>query len=225
LSFLTGAANLGAGLGALKNIAAELFPDQVSIKFKLNGETDKEIFLDSVQVRRVETTAGVSEFPAENQKVFQQNISTNPRVITFSAYLSSIPRLNNLKTGSNALKYATSLLIPEVASLTNILLNEDDSVAERLADLRSAMGYGDILQILGLPDNDTINFILTSVVDIEDLDTGSKGKKVELSVREAQIVGLDAPQPPSKGLFSKITSTISGGLNKAGKAVTKLVGV
>lgn len=225
MSFLTGAANLGAGLGALKNVVSELFPDQVSLKFKLKGETDKEIFLDSIQVRRVETTAGVSEFPAENQKVFQQNISTNPRIVALTGYLSSIPRLNNIKTASSALKYATSLLIPEVASISNLLLNEEDSVTERLEDLRAAMGYGDIIQILGLPANDVFNFILTSVVDIEDLESGSKGKKIELGIKEAQIVGLDAPTPPDKGLFSKVTGTISGGINKAGKAAGKLVGL
>jgi hypothetical protein len=225
VSFLTGAANLGAGLQGLKNIAAELFPDQVSLKFKLNGSVDKEIFLDSVQVRRVETTAAVSEFPAENQKTFQQNITTNPRIVGLSGYLSSIPRLNNLKTGSNALKYASSLLVPEVASLTNILLNEEDSVEERLNDLRSAMGYGDILQALGLPGNDVFNFIITGVIDIEDLETGSRGKKIELSIKEAQIVGLDAPTQPAKGLYSKVTGAISGGLNKAGRAVTRLVGI
>lgn len=221
MGFLTGAANIGAGVGALKSIAAELFPDEVSIKFTLNN-IDKEIFIDSCRTRKVSTTIGVSEFPAEDGRVFQQNISTNPRVITLEGFLSSIPRLNNIKTASQALKYASSLLIPEVASVSNLLLNEGDSVADRLRDLRDAMNTGVVVQILGLPDQDVFNFILINVEDLESENSGNKGKDITLTIREAEIVGLAKPQKSEGGLFSKVTGAVSGTINNAGKAVTGL---
>jgi hypothetical protein len=220
VSFLSGAANLGAGVGALKNIAKELFPDQVSLKFTLD-DVEKEIFLDSCRSRKITTSIGVSEFPAEDGRVFQQNVSTNPRSIALSAFLSSIIRLNNLKTGTSAAKYATSLLIPEVASISNILLNEGDTVAERLFDLRQCMNTGTIVQVLGLPDQDVFNFIIMNVDDTESEASGDKGKDIELTLREAEIVGLKKPvKKVDNGLFSKIQGGVSGGLNKAGGAVT-----
>jgi len=216
MSLLTGAAKIGAAANVLGQLSNALFPDEIRIRI----DDDDEVTIDAMQDAVVETSVQVSEFPAEDGKVFVQNISKNPRRITLQCVLSNIIRLSNIKTLSAATAFGTALVIPEVASVSNILLNEEDSISIRLNLLRNAMEQGKIVQILGLPDQDQFNFIIENVVDNENVQTGDRARGVNIVVREAFIVGLDLPRPDNAGLFSEVTDSFTGLINSIPDAMT-----
>lgn len=210
MGFLTGAAKLGSAVGALKSIANALFPDQITIRV---SDISLDVVIDSVSSAQVNTGMIISDNPSEDKNTFIQNISKSPKSITLSCIFSNIPRLSNIRTGASATKFATALLLPEVGTLTETLINEEDSIAERLQNLRDVMEEGLIVQILGLPGQEIFNFVIESIGDTEDVGTGTRSRAVDITIREAFIVGLGAPAPEEAGLFSKITDSIGGALN------------
>lgn len=220
MALLTGASKIAAGAQVAGQIARALFPKEVRI---LIDDVD-EVTINATTAVDTETGIEVSEFPSEDGKVFVQNISRLPRRLTLNCVFSSIPRLSNIGSLAAAAQFGTALAIPEVGSVTNILINEEDSVQTRLDLLRDAMDNGKIVQILGLPGQDQFNFIIDSVSDTENTETGTRSKLATILVREAFIVGLDLPRPITGGLFSTLTESFTGAINSIPDAIGSITG-
>ncbi len=204
MSFLSGAAALGSGVGALGSLVNALFPKQILIRID-----DQDVNIDAMESAVVGTTVQISEQPAENGKVFAQNVYNNPRTITLQCILSNILRASGINSIASATQFASSLLIPEVASITNLALNEEDHISRRLLLLRDAQESGKVVQIIGLKDQDVFNFIIENISDTENVQTGEKARAIDILIKQAFIVGLDSPEPAG-GRFSKITGALSG---------------
>lgn len=209
MGWLNGALNVtgavSSGVGGILSIANALFPKQIIIR---DIENDKEIYIDSTQSISTQTGITASEHPTEDAKILTQNISKNPRTISLNCILSNITMMSNLKTLASAGKYASNLLLPEAGNITNLLLNDEDSITDRLDFLYDVMENGRFVEIKGLPGVKILDYLIMSVSDTKDVATGSKAKSVVIEIREAFIVQEQFGQNSS--LFSKELTTQTG---------------
>lgn len=210
MSLISGAAALGSAVTGIGSIANTLFPDQRRIKIP---DVDVEVNIDAMVSATINTSIIKSEHPAEGGKVFAQNIYKNPRSITMTCVLSSVLRASGIDSVSSATQFGASLLIPEVGNIVNLALNEEDSIATRLKDLRDAQDLGLIVQVLGLPNQEVFNFVIEDITDNENVETGPNSRAVDIVLSEVFIVGLDSPAGEEGGLFSAITDTITSAIN------------
>jgi hypothetical protein len=211
MGLLTGISNVNSGIVGLGAIANTFFPKQIVIKHE---PSTLEVQIDSASAINSDTSVNVSQHPAEDGKVFIQNISRNPRTMTLQCTLSNIIRLSNIKTLSAAAQYATALLLPEAGAISNLFLNQEDTISERLNLLRTFMGEGSVVLVLGLPDQSAFNYVITNISDSMTSQTGRKARTVNITLQEAFIVGLSAPNVSEGGLFSKVTSSIASAISE-----------
>lgn len=205
---LLGGINAVAGAAAgLQSIANTLFPNQIELK--ITDLTDDEITvqIDAATAISGNTSVNISEHPTENNQVFQQNVSKNARQVTLACTFSNIIRLSNAKTLTAAAQFGIAAALPEVGSLTNILLNEEDSITTRLQDLRLAENVGATIQIVGIEELVDFNFAITDISDDETTETGTSSRTVNITLREKFLANeVDS----SSGIFSKALQTAEG---------------
>lgn len=230
MSLLAGASALTAdiiGGGGLASIANALFPNEVKIRFEVENQFTNqfdvnEVNLDATFTRSVSTTISVSEHPSEDEQTFVQNVYLNPKVIGLTCILSNVLRIGDVKSLSAATQFASALLIPEVAQVTNVALNEEDNISIRLDLLRFAQENGIVVQVLGLPDQEFFTFILESIADNETVETGDKARAVDITLRQVFIVGVEEFEEEG-GIFSTVTEELTGAIDAVPAALLALV--
>ena len=208
MSLLGGVAAASGAVGALGALNNTLFPKQILIKIP---DQKIEVNIDSATNISVNTSVTVSDHPTEDKEVLAQNVSPAPRTITLSCMFSNIIRLSNINTVSAAAQFGIAAAIPEAAGLSDILLNEEDSIVTRLGQLRTAQKNGQIVTIIGLPEQNAFEFIIVDVSDDESTETGTKSRSITLTIQEARIAKKD-PGISEKGLFSTIIDLIPANL-------------
>lgn len=214
MSLLPSIAKLGAGVGALQSIINTVFPNNILIKYVKDDGTEVAVYLDATEDITKTASSSISDAPSEDKKVYVQNLSNNPRTINLSSVLSNVITLSRINTLSAAADYAAALLIPEAANLTSLLTNEEDSIEERLRQLRDAKDNGYVVNVIGLPDQTTFNYIIESIEDTATTQIG-KSRIVNISLREAFIVGLNKPvvqDGPIAAVVKRITGSVPAGL-------------
>ena len=206
MSLLSGLGKISGVVGAVGDIINSVFPDRIIIRGVDDG---KEIMINSVENIQRGRSVTSAKNPSEDQKTFLQNIYRNPKTISLTGILSNILTLSDLNSLSEATKYASSLLIPEVAGVTNLFLNETDSVTERLSSLENYMNTGAIVQILGIPEQTVFNYTIQSISDNESEETGVAAKSIDIELEEAFIPGLEIAGVAG-GKFANITEALPG---------------